>query len=116
MMKIKEMSQRSGLSEHTLRYYEKIGLLNVSRDMSGNREYTENDLYWIEFICRLKVTGMSLKNIVLYSELRHQGESTIEKRLELLIMHEANIKNTVAELENNLIALQAKIEYYKKMK
>lgn len=115
-MKIKEMSQKSRLSEHTLRYYEKIGLLNVNKDKSGHREYTETDLLWLEFIHRLKVTGMPLKDIIRYSDLRREGDCTIQKRLKLLTAHESRVKNTIAEWEHNLTVLQEKIEFYKTLK
>lgn len=114
-MKIKEVSKKSGLSLHTLRYYEKIGLLNIKKDKSGHREYTESDLSWIDFIQKLKSTGMLIKDIVTYSDLLHEGDSTIQRRLDLLISHESNVKNNIIKLTENLTILQNKIKFYKKM-
>ncbi len=76
-MNIKELSEISGLTTHTLRYYEKIGLLkNIKRDSVGYRDYTENDAAWIEFIGRLKATGMSIENNVskLFDNLKKNDE------------------------------------------
>ncbi|WP_334313755.1 MerR family DNA-binding transcriptional regulator [Bacillus sp. BP-3] len=62
---------------HTLRYYEKIGLLNeVSRDINGYRRYSKVDISWINFLIRLRVTGMSVTDMKLFSDLRSQGEPT----------------------------------------
>ena len=73
-MNIKEFSQLVGLSAHTLRYYEKIGLLrNVLRSPSGHRAYTPRDIEWISFVIRLKETGMPLEEILDYAKLRKLG-------------------------------------------
>ena len=80
-MNMREFSAQSGLSAHTLRYYEKIGLLpGIQRNASGHRAFTSRDLEWVNFIVRLKDTGMSLDNILAYSKLRAAGDSTLGRR------------------------------------
>lgn len=70
-MTIGEISEKTNLPESTLRYYEKKGLIRVSRDKNGRRNYEESDIEWIKFIRRLKETGMLLKDIQLYLSLIH---------------------------------------------
>ena len=86
-MKIGEMSKLTGLSENTLRYYEKKGLIGVQRDQYQRRIYTEQDIAWVQFIQRLKDTGMLLRDIRRYAELRYQGDSTLAERMALLQRH-----------------------------
>lgn len=112
---IQQFSKISGLSVHTLRYYEKIALLTpVPRNASGYREYSEGHLRQVEFLRRLRDTGMPLQEMMMYAHLRGQGESTLTARRELLEKHEAQVKARLAELENNLQMIQWKIEFYKK--
>ena len=83
-MRIGEIAKAAGISEYTLRYYEKKGLIRVRRDNVGRRCYDESDVEWIKFIKRLKDTGMLLKDITEYSRLRYEGNTTMPKRLEML--------------------------------
>ncbi|MCY9855989.1 MerR family transcriptional regulator, partial [Vibrio mediterranei] len=102
-MDIKRFSERVGLSPYTLRYYEKIGLIrNVNRDTNGRRIYLEKDTDWIQFVIRLKDTGMPLNVIKEYSKLRYQGESTLEARKELLEEHRAYLKAELEKQEKHL--------------
>ena len=76
-MKIGELAKRTGLSAHTLRYYERIGLLPYAdRDRSGQRDYDASILAWIEFLGRLKTTGMPISEMLAYAALREAGEAT----------------------------------------
>ena len=86
-MTIGEISENTNLPESTLRYYEKKGLIRVSRDKNGRRDYEESDIEWIKFIRRLKETGMLLKDIQLYSDLRYPGKNTMPERLNILQSH-----------------------------
>ena len=91
-MNIGQFAVLTGLSAHTLRYYEKIGLLqSVVRNASGHRDYAEKEAQWIEFINRLKETGMPLKQILTYAELRAQGDTTAGQRQQLLEQHAAQL-------------------------
>lgn len=112
---IKEFSQVTGLSGHTLRYYEKIALLdNVPRNTCGYREYSEEHLRQVEFLKRLRDTGMPIQGMIEYARLRKQGTTTIVSRRSLLEEHETQLIKHIAELENNLRMIQWKIALYKK--
>lgn len=81
---IGEVVKQTGLSAHTLRYYEKEGLLPfVTKNSSGLRVYTTNDLRWLSMIECLKDSGLQIKEIRQYIEWFRQGDSTLQQRLEL---------------------------------
>src|SRR6266705_1768914 len=87
VLTIQEVAQETGLSAHTLRYYERAGLmwLHVGRDeANGYRSYTRQHVTCIEFIKRLRATGMHIRDIQRYTELLRQGEQTIPERMQLL--------------------------------
>ncbi|QBY00921.1 MerR family transcriptional regulator [Rhodophyticola sp. CCM32] len=112
-MKIGELANRSGLSAHTIRYYERIGLLPYAfRDPSGQRDYSEDIFDWIEFLNRLKTTGMSVRDMRRYADLREGGIATETARRDLLIEHRQTVRARVAELQNSLLVLDAKIAGY----
>lgn len=113
-MYISEISKRSGLSVHTLRYYEKEGLLtNISRNESGRRIYSESDLIWLTWIQRLKSTGMKLEDIKRFSDLRSMGDSSISERKNILIEHSIKLKHDMRRLQDELDIVEFKIEAYK---
>ncbi|WP_433433184.1 MerR family transcriptional regulator [Nonomuraea sp. CA-141351] len=115
-MTIQEAAQRSGLSAHTLRYYERIGLIqSVGRDHSGHRDYAEPDLQWLEFLTKLRTTGMSIADMCRYAELRRRGEHTAEERRELLELHRERVRSRIAELTQDLKVLDDKIDRYKEL-
>ncbi len=111
-MTIGEMSRRTGLPESTLRYYEKKGLLRVPRDGGGRRDYGEGDIAWVQFLRRLKETGMPLKDIRRYSELRYAGEGTMPERLEMLRRHREYVLNQRRRWDEYLENLDEKIGIY----
>ena len=113
-MNIKNISKITGLSSHTLRYYEKIGLiLHVKRDSRGHRDYSEEDVAWIEFLKRLKETGMQLSKIKEFAEYRYKGDSTIKNRLLLLKMHYSTIKQNINDMLKHKEKIEEKIKIYK---
>ncbi|WP_297637630.1 MerR family transcriptional regulator [uncultured Clostridium sp.] len=112
-MKIGEMSKKTGLSEYTLRYYEDKGLIRVKRDEFDRREYEESEIEWILFIKRLKETGMILRNIKKYSDLRYLGDSTIEERMEILNEHRKIILYEQKKWKDYLENIDNKINIYK---
>jgi DNA-binding transcriptional MerR regulator len=114
MMNMKEFSKLVGLSSYALRYYEKIGLLqNIQRNSSGHRDYTSKDLQWIEFVNRLKDTGMPLAEIQQYARLRERGSSTVLARQTLLEQHKENLKAHIELQQKHLAILEDKINLYK---
>lgn len=114
-MIISEMAQLTKISEYTLRYYEKKELITVSRDARGRRNYDENDIEWIRFIQRLKETGMPLRDIKKYSDLRAEGDQTIPERRVMLETHRLFVVAEQQKWTQNLCNLDAKIEYYATM-
>lgn len=98
-MTIREISEKTNLPESTLRYYEKKGLIRVSRDKNGRRDYKESDIEWIKFIRRLKETGMLLKDIQKYSDLRYRGKSTMPERLNILQSHRQYVSDQQINME-----------------
>jgi DNA-binding transcriptional MerR regulator len=113
---IQQISKMTGLTVHTLRYYEKVGLLNgVNRDKNGYRQFSEADISWIHFLIRLRVTGMSVTDMKRFSDLRSQGESTISARRELLEVHQHKVLEEIKALKDNLSEIEKKIDYYKEM-
>ncbi|CAH0322348.1 MerR family transcriptional regulator [Priestia megaterium] len=116
LFSIQQVASMTGLSTHTLRYYEKIGLIkNVQRDQTGYRQYTDFDLAWIQFLIRLRVTGMPMLKMKQFSDLRQEGESTITARKELLEEHYKDVLGKIEELELNSHRIEEKIAHYKKL-
>lgn len=112
-MNIQKFSELTNLSAHTLRYYEKMGLLkNISRNSSGHRFYTEKDRIWIEFVKRLKATNMPLNSILEYAQLREKGDSTSLLRMEILQQHAIALQQKIAIEQNHLDKLKEKIDSY----
>jgi len=112
-MKIGELAKRSGLSAYTIRYYERIGLLPYAdRDQSSQRDYDASILIWIEFLGRLKTTGMPIRDMLRYAKLRERGAATETERRALLEEHRERVRAHVAELQTCLLVLDTKIAGY----
>jgi len=112
-MKIGDLAKRTGLSAHTIRYYERIGLLpRASRDSSRQREYDASILVWIEFLGRLKTTGMPIRDMLRYARLRERGVKTLDERRILLEEHRAKVRGHVTKLQACLAVLDTKIAGY----
>jgi DNA-binding transcriptional MerR regulator len=113
-LSIAETAERCGLTPHTLRYYERDGLLlrPVGRTSSGHRSYDADDLRWIELITRLRATGMPIREVKAYTELVRAGHGNEAERLELLQAHRARVLAELAEVTRHLGAIDAKIGIY----
>lgn len=112
-MNVAEFSKRVGLSPHTVRYYDKIGLLDdVHRQSNGHRFFSEKDVKWVEFVQRLKNTGMPLEKILEYALLRKKGSKTLSQRKDLLAEHSVNLQHQIALQNQHLKKLYEKIELY----
>lgn len=112
-MRIGELAAISGLSAHTIRYYERIGLMPAaSRNGSGHRSYDPRTLVWIAFLGRLKTTGMPLREMLRYARLREFGTGTEAERQALLVAHREAVRAHVDELTDCLAVLDAKIADY----
>ena len=112
-MRIGEMAKAADISEYTLRYYERKGLIRVKRDNAGRRCYEESDIEWIKFIKRLKDTGMLLKDIREYSRLRYEGNATMPERLQILETHRKYVLEQQKKWAEYLSNLDDKIVFYR---
>jgi DNA-binding transcriptional MerR regulator len=111
---ISEAARASGLSAHTLRYYERTGLLEpVSRAENGHRRYREADLQQIRFLSKLRATGMPIREVRRYAELVKAGDATNEERLALLEAHRDVVLAGLEETTRNLELSEWKIDFYK---
>ncbi len=109
---IGEAAEKSGLSQHTLRWYERIGLVGpVTRTADGRRRYTEGDLEWLGLINKLRETGMPVKEMRRYAELVRSGRGE-QERIELLKRHRTEIRRAMAAQRECLRLLDYKIDLY----
>lgn len=110
---ISEVAALTGLSAHTLRWYERIGLMpHVDRSHTGQRRFTGRDLDWLAFVGKLRLTGMSVADMVRYAELVREGGHTHAERRELLETTRRDVLNRIAELQDTLAVLDLKIDHY----
>lgn len=113
---IGELARLSGLSTHTLRFYEAAGVLKpIGRAANGHRRYQPGDVLWLEFVLKLKVTGMPLTEIKQYAQLREQGDTTMTPRMTMLKLHRQHLDAKMAELAECANALDEKINIYRRM-
>jgi DNA-binding transcriptional MerR regulator len=112
---IAEAARRTGVSAHTLRYYERAGLVitPVDRTVGGRRRYQKLDLDWIKICTKLRATGMPIKSIRRYAELVSAGPGNEQARLALLEAHHADVTAKLAELNENLKLIDHKIDVYR---
>ena len=109
---IGEFARVTGINACTLRYYEKEGLIAPERK-HGQRCYSDAEVSWMQFVKRLKATDMPIKTIQEYAQLRAEGDSTLEERMEMLIQHRAILSKRIAAMQESLKRLDDKISYYK---
>lgn len=115
-MRIGDLARKSGLSVDTLRYYEKIGLIpRPLRDEGGRRVYDASILRWVEFLDRLKSTGMGIKDRLLYADLRTRGEASLTARREMLERHREKVEKDIAHLIEMRDVLDEKVDLYRRM-
>ena len=113
---IQEVTKATGLSAHTLRYYERIGLIHpIEREENTRRSYTAEDVGWIDFLLKLRATGMSIKDMQRYAELQRQGEETLPERVEMLKSLRDKVEARMAELNEHLKLIYYKIDIYEKI-
>ncbi|HEY6739456.1 MAG TPA: MerR family transcriptional regulator [Actinopolymorphaceae bacterium] len=111
---IAEAARRAGVSVHTLRYYERAGLVvtPVDRTVGGRRRYVQRDLDWIRVCTGLRATGMSIRTIRRYAELISAGHGNEKERLDLLKEHRAAVAARLADFQENLELIDHKIDVY----
>lgn len=112
-MTIAEVSEKFGLSQDTIRYYERIGLIpHVNRNKSGIRDFTEEDCRWIEFIKCMRSAGLPIEVLIEYVTLVQQGDETIEARKALLIEQRNQLIKIIEDMQKTLERLNYKIARY----
>ncbi|WP_374215401.1 MerR family transcriptional regulator [Streptomyces cucumeris] len=110
---ISEVAAHTGLTAHTLRWYERIGLMpHVDRTHTGQRRFTNRDLDWLELVGKLRLTGMPVADMVRYAEMVRAGQETFGEREELLTEHRENVRARIAELQSTLEVIDYKIGIY----
>jgi DNA-binding transcriptional MerR regulator len=112
---IAEAAERTGVSVHTLRYYERAGLVvtTVDRTAGGRRRYRQIDLDWIKICTKFRATGMPIRTIRQYAELVLAGRGNEKERLELLEKHRSDVLTQLAELQESLELIDHKIDVYR---
>lgn len=116
-MTIKEVSDRLNLSVHTLRYYEKEELIrNIKRDRNGFRNYSEDDVGWVDLIKKLKLTKMPLKDLKKYADLFYANNPDLDKRIAILKAHKKRVHQEIENLKIADQVIDKKIEIYKNLK
>jgi DNA-binding transcriptional MerR regulator len=110
---IGEAAAATGFTAHTLRWYERIGLLDpVDRSHTGRRLYSDADLHRLAFLSRLRLTGMPVADQLRYVELVRAGDDTFDQRRELLLAHREEVRQKIADLHATLAVLDHKIDLY----
>ncbi|MFD5651691.1 MerR family transcriptional regulator [Streptomyces sp. NPDC127039] len=110
---ISEVVAFTGLTAHTLRWYERIGLMShIDRSHTGQRRYSNRDLDWLDFVGKLRMTGMPVADMVRYAEMVREGESTYLDRRELLESTRRDVLTRIAELQDTVAVLDRKISFY----
>jgi DNA-binding transcriptional MerR regulator len=114
-LSISDAAELTGLSAHTLRYYERAGLMldMVERAPSSHRRYTEADIRWVTLLTKLRATGMPIRRVRRYAELVRAGEGNEAERLALLQAHRDAVLEQLDAMRRNLEAIEHKIEIYR---
>jgi DNA-binding transcriptional MerR regulator len=114
-LSIAEAARRTGVSVHTLRYYERAGLVitTIDRTDGGRRRYRQLDLDWITVCTRLRATGMPIRTIRRYAQLVSAGPGNEQERLALLEAHRADVTARLAELQEHLELIDHKLDVYR---
>ena len=111
---IAQAAEAVGVSAHTIRYYERAGLLTpIDRNGSGHRRFTDEDIAWLVTCTRLRATGMPIRRIREYAELVVAGDGNEAKRLEILEAHRREVIERMRAIEHDLEAIDRKIELYR---
>ncbi|MFM9589660.1 MerR family transcriptional regulator [Streptomyces scabiei] len=110
---ISEVVDLTGLTAHTLRWYERIGLMpHIDRSHTGQRRYRNRDLDWLDLVGKLRLTGMPVADMVRYAELVRAGDHTYTERFDLLKSTRDDVLSRIAELQDTLSVLDRKINFY----
>lgn len=111
---IQQVAEATGLSLHTLRYYERCRLISpIDRARNGHRRYSASDIRWIEFLNKLRRTGMPIRQMQRYAELvREHPDSNFQARRQMLEAHRQDVLEQIQQLQANLAVIDWKIQHY----
>lgn len=110
---IGQVAKRMGITTHTLRFYDKEGLLpHVRKNSVGIRRFSEDDLNWLGVLECLKSTGLQLKDIKHYLDLCRQGNASLPERMDIFLRQKKRIEEQMAALQQNMEKIKFKIKYY----
>lgn len=113
LLTISQVAEITGLSVHTLRYYERVGLIHsIDRADNTHRRYSRDDIGWIEFLMKLRATGMTIQDMQTYAELQRAGDVTLAERVEMLKTLQRDVETHIDELNEHLKLIRYKIEFY----
>ncbi|MBE9061365.1 MerR family transcriptional regulator [cf. Phormidesmis sp. LEGE 11477] len=114
---IKQVAEKTALSVHTLRYYERCGLIaSVDRASNGHRRYSADDIRWIKFLNRLRLTGMPIRQMQQYAKLvRQYPDAAFGDRRQLLENHRETVTRQIHQLQENLAVVDWKIQHYSEL-
>jgi DNA-binding transcriptional MerR regulator len=111
---IQEAAEEMEVSAHTLRYYERIGLLpSIRRGGNGRRVYSEEDLGWVYWLKLLRESGMSIQTMKRYVDVTRAGDHTIDERCAILKEHRNHLRDKIENLQGILGKLEKKVEFYR---
>lgn len=114
---IQQVAEATGLSVHTLRYYERCNLIApISRASNGHRRYSVHDIRWIEFLNKLRLTGMPIRQMQQYADLvRSHPEGGFQERRQMLEAHREVVLEQIQQLQKNLAVIDWKIQHYREL-
>jgi DNA-binding transcriptional MerR regulator len=113
---IQQVADSTGLSVHTLRYYERNGLIEpIDRAANGHRRYSEQNIAWIEFLTRLRTTGMPIRQMQQFAALVREHPNELRERRILLEVHRSAVQKRMEELSHHLAVIDWKIQHYQEL-
>jgi DNA-binding transcriptional MerR regulator len=113
---IQIMASRCGMTAHTLRYYERVGLIQpVRRGRNGHRRYSDQDGEWLTFLKSMRATHMSIREMRRYAELREGGNIRVDEQRKILENHRVSLETRIADLQNAQALLTRRIEQFSKL-
>jgi DNA-binding transcriptional MerR regulator len=113
---IQQAAEATGLSEYTLRYYERIGLIHaINRADNKHRRYSLDDVGWIDFLMKLRATGMTIQQMQQYAALQREGDSSLPQRVEMLKALRTQVEARMCELQEHMKLLNFKIDVYEEI-
>lgn len=113
---IQQVAAATGLSVHTLRYYERCHLIApINRAANGHRRYSARDIRWIEFLNRLRLTGMPIRQMQEYATLMREYPDSFQQRRQLLTAHREVVAEQIQQLQENLAIIDWKIQHYSEL-